>query len=81
MTQYVPQVDIKEDLDLILKSNNRQIASGSLLYSTGSSAQCSVVTSGAEGTGMGWEGGPRGSGVCIHTADSLLCMAETNTTL
>ena len=59
----------------------KERASGNLLYSTGSSAQCSVVTSGAEGTGMGWEGGPRGSGVCIHTADSLLCMAETNTTL
>ena len=59
----------------------KERASGNLLYSTGSSAQCSVVTSRAEGTGMGWEGGPRGSGICIHTADSLLCMAETNRTL
>ena len=36
----------------------------------------------------GWEGGggigreaPEGGDICIHTADSLCCTAETNTTL
>ena len=33
----------------------------------------------------GWNGewweGPRGGDVCIHTADSLHCTAEANTTL
>ena len=58
----------------------KQIAGGNLLYSTGSSAQCSVTTYMGDG---GWggrevqEGGDR----CIHMADSLHCTAETNTTL
>ena len=54
------------------------IASGNLLYSTGSSAWCSVTTQmGGRGRGEVREGGD----VCIHTADSLHCTAETNTTL
>ena len=38
----------------------KQIASGNLLYSTGSSAQCSVMTQ--VGGIRGWEGVPRGRG-------------------
>ena len=26
-----------------------------------------------------WEGGPTGGDMCVHTADSLHCTAETNT--
>ena len=50
--------------------------SGKRLYSTRSSA---VMT---QMGGMGgWEGGSRGEGIYIHTANSLRCTAETNTTL
>ena len=28
-----------------------------------------------------WEGGSRGDDICMHTADSHCCTAETNTTL
>ena len=47
--------------DIITLPRVKQIASGNLLYSTGSSARCSVVTEmgGVEGW---WEGGPRGRG-------------------
>ena len=32
--------------------------------------------------GVIWEGGPRLRGdICIHVADLLLCIAETNTSL
>lgn len=31
--------------------------------------------------GWAWEGGKRGSGICIQTTDSLCYTAETNTTL
>ena len=51
----------------------KQIASGQLPYSTGSSALCSVMT---RRGGMLW-----GGDICIHTADLLCCTAETNTTL
>ena len=57
------------------------IASGKLLYTTGSSAQCSAMTS--RGTvGGGWEGGPRGRNIYIytHVSDSLPCTAETKAT-
>ena len=33
------------------------------------------------GVGTGWEGGPTGRDMCIHVADILHCMIETNTTL
>ena len=59
----------------------KQKAGGKLLYSAGSSAQCSVM---AWRGGMGgrlWEGGSRGDDICMHTADSHCCTAETNTTL
>ena len=58
------------------------MASGKLLHSTGRSAGYFVKPRGV-GQG-GWEGGSRGRGygdICIHTADSLCCTAETNTTL
>ena len=51
-----------------------QTASVKLLYSTGSSAQCSVMT---------WRGGrevQEKRDICICKADSR-CTAETNTTL
>ena len=53
-----------------------------LLYTTGNSTQCSVVTK--------WEGNPKKRGyVCVHAcvytqiqiAHSLFCTAENNTTL
>ena len=49
------------------------MASGKLLSSSGSLAQCSVMT-----WRVGWgEGGVQGGGdICIHVAGSLLCMAE-----
>ena len=53
----------------------KQIASGKLLYSTGSSAQCS---------GMTQKGGrevQNGGDICIHITDSLCSTAETNITL
>ena len=55
----------------------KEIASGKLLYSTGSSAQCCVMT---------LLGGIRGQidegeDICKCVADSLHCTAETNTTL
>ena len=55
------------------------IASGKLLYSTGSSAQCSVITQ--RGGLGGWGRGSRGKGICIHMADSYCHTAETNETL
>ena len=58
----------------------KQIASGKLLYTAGSSAQCSVMTQrGRVGLGVG-ERSERGD-IGIYTADSLCCTAETNTTL
>ena len=56
------------------------MASGKLLCITGSSAGCSVM----EGP-EGWVGGSGreaqdGGDICIHTADSLCCPAETNRT-
>ena len=50
----------------------KRIAGGNLPYSTGSSAQCSVVTQ------MGVQ---EGGDSCIYIADSLCCTAETNTAL
>ena len=39
----------------------------------------SVLCDGLEGSdGVGWEGGSRGRGVCVHTADSCCHTAETN---
>ena len=60
----------------------KQIASGDLLCSAGSSAWCSVVTW-IGGMGVGWSGKEvqEGGDICIHIADSLCCTAETNTTL
>ena len=56
-----------------------KIASGKLLCSTGSSAQCSVKTG-----GVGWKSGKeaqKGPDDCILTADSCCCTVETSTTL
>ena len=55
----------------------KQMASGNLRYSTGSSARCSVMTQMGGMRGEVQEGGD----ICIHIADSLRCTAETNTTL
>ena len=52
------------------------MGNGKLLYSTGSSYQCS---------GMTWKGGlkgrkgQRGGDICIHTIDSPCLTAEINT--
>ena len=56
----------------------KQIASGKLLYSTGSSVWCSVMT---ERGGMVGRDVQEGGDICIYVADSLHCTAETNTTL
>ena len=51
-------------------------AIGKPLFSTGSSAWCSVMT-----YGVRWWGGrevQEGEDLGIHTGDSLCCMAETN---
>jgi len=58
----------------------KQVASGNPLYSTGSSALCSVMTWRG---GMGWQVGGSSTReyICLHTADSLCCTAENNTTL
>ena len=57
----------------------RLIASGDLLYSTGSLAWYSVITQ--MGEMGGWEGGIGRGDVCILVADSVCCTAETNATL
>ena len=56
----------------------KQMPSGSLLHSTGSSALCSVIE--------GWDGGwdreaQEGRDICIVIVDSHCCTAETNITL
>ena len=60
----------------------KQIASGKLLYHTGSSAWCSVTI---ERGGIGWRGGGREvweeGDLCIFMADSYCCMEETKTTV
>ena len=61
----------------------KQIASGSLLYSTSSSVlfDVQVLCDDLEGRGgVGWDGRPRGRGH-THTPDSFCGRAETNTTL
>ena len=55
------------------------ITSGKLLYSTRSSAWCSVMT---ERDRMGSRrAAQEGGDICIHIADSVCCIAETNTVL
>ena len=59
----------------------KQITSGKLLCSTGSSAKCSVAT---YGSGMGVEGeweAQEGGGIYTHIADSSRCTAKTNNTV
>ena len=51
----------------------KQIASGNIMYSTGSSAQCCDDLE-------GWDGG-EGGDTCIHTPNSLHGTAETNAVL
>ena len=56
----------------------KHVARGNVLYSTRSSALCSVMTWKC-GIG-GKEGGARGKGyIYIYMADSCCCMEETNT--
>ena len=57
--QYERQKDRTPEDELL-----KLVASENLLYNTGSSAQCSVMTW-AEGDGSGWEGGPRWGGICF----------------
>ena len=52
-----------------------KIASGNLLYSTGTSARCSVATL------MGGMETQEEGDIGIHIADSLHCIAEINTML
>ena len=52
----------------------KQITIENGLYRTGNSTQCSVVTL------LGRKSKEEGS-ICIHVADPLCCIAETNTTL
>ena len=55
-------------------------ASGNLLYSSGSSAWCSVMTYMVGLRVGGWRKVQEGGDICIHIADSLHFTAETNTT-
>ena len=56
----------------------KEIASRKLLYGSGSSTRCSVMTkmSGMEGCGREAQ---EGQNICVHMADSQ-CAAETNAT-
>ena len=66
-------------IDVCALPRVKHMASGNLLYSTGSPAQCSVVT---QMDGMGGEREVQeGGDICMHIADSLRCTVETNTTL
>ena len=58
----------------------KHITSGNLLYSAGSSAQCSVVAW-MGGMGVGRKEGQEEGDICIHIADLLCYTAEMNTTL
>ena len=60
--------------DIYTRPCVQQIAGGKLLYSTGSSAQCSVMTN------RGGREAQEEGDICTHIADSLHCTAETNTT-
>ena len=51
--------------DLCTLSRVKQVISGNLLYSMGSSARCSVVTQ------RGGREVPEGGDICTHIADSL----------
>ena len=62
--------EIGTDMDTL--SFVKQVTTGHLLYSTWSSAQCSVITQRAGKEAQ--EGGDIG----IPRADSFLCIAETN---
>ena len=70
-TSVQHSVDIKLHTLLCVK----QMASGKLLESTGSSAWCSVMTS------RDGKESQEGGGNCILTPESLRCTAATNTTL
>ena len=69
------------EIDIYTLPCVKQRAIGNLLYTTGSSAGCSV---GTYMCGMGGGCGrevQEGGDICIHIADSLCYTAETNTTL
>ena len=57
-----------------------QELSGKWLYSTESSAQCSVMTE-RGGVGGRWQGDPGGRDKCILIADTFCCTGETKTAL
>ena len=72
----------ENSIDIYTLPRVEQIASGKVLFSTGSSARCSVMTyRGVVEGGMGV--GLEREGPCIYicTADSLCFTAETNTPL
>ena len=53
----------------------KQIACGKLLYTTGSWAQCSVMTQ-QGGMGVSGREAHKGGGMCMHRADPHCCTAE-----
>ena len=57
----------------------KQIASGKLLYDTGSSARCFDDLDGGRKVGMGGKEAQEGGDICIPIADSYCCTAESNT--
>ena len=65
--------EIGVDIYILLIICIKQRTNENLLYSTGNSTQCSVVTK--------WEGNPKREDICIPIADSLCYIIETNTTL
>ena len=58
----------------------KQTASRNMLYSTGSSARCSVMTQ-RGGREVGGREVQEGVDICILIVDSLCCTTETNATL
>ena len=74
----VRKMNLEIRIDVYTLPCIKQIASWKLLYSTGSSALCSVMTyrTGVQGTEV-----QKGGVICKYRADSLPCTTEANTTL
>ena len=75
----------ENEIDMCTLLCVNKIASGKLLFGTGRSAQCSVMTW-RRGVWGGGGGGSKGRGymiqhMCIQMAGSCYCIAEINTTL
>ena len=61
----------ESSIDIYILPSIKQTASGKLLYSTGSSAQCSVMTKMGGMRGGGWEAS-EGGGICIQLVHDVV---------